>query len=103
MTQILKSHLDEVRALPLVRAIGREVRERTRAIDALEAREASGECNGVLESELSAERRSLRACERELARLGYGIDADDPLRIVGQGGSFRLDDSQFFQASGHLG
>ncbi len=97
MTQTLRTQVDAERTLPLVRAIGREVRERTRLIEALEARAVSGERGSRLESELSQQRRELRSCECELARLGYGIDADDPHRIVGQGTSYSFDDTQFFK------
>jgi hypothetical protein len=97
MTQTLQTQMDAERTLPLVRAIVREVRERTREVEALEARFAAGESGPQLESELSSHRRELRTCERELARLGFGIDADDPHRIVGQGASFRFDDTQFFR------
>ncbi|HTF89592.1 MAG TPA: hypothetical protein VK843_14355, partial [Planctomycetota bacterium] len=78
-------------------AIGREVRERTCAIEAMEARSVRGENSPSLEAELSVQRRELRTCEKELARLGYGIDADDPHRIVGPGTSVRFDDTQFFK------
>lgn len=97
MTQTLRTDADAERTLPLVRAISREVRERTDRLEALEARQVSGERNPTLESELSQHRRELRACERELARLGYSIDADDPHRIVGEAGSFRIDDTRFYR------
>lgn len=99
MTSTLRTELDAVRTLPLVRAIVREVRERTATIEAHEAKLAGGLKSSALESDLSRERRELRSCERELARLGYGIDADDPHRIVGQGATFRLDDTQFRKVS----
>ena len=102
MTQALRTQLDVERALPLVRAIAREVRERTHLLESLEARSASGERGPRIESELSLQRRELRACERELARYGYGIDADDPHRIVGQGSSYSLDDTQFFRKVSYL-
>jgi hypothetical protein len=97
MTPTLRSKTDADRALPLVRAIVREVRERTATIEALEAQAVAGVSTDELQSGLSRERRELRACERELSRLGYGIDADDPHRIVGQGSTIRLDDTQFFR------
>lgn len=97
MTQTLRTQVDAERTLPLVRAIAREVRERTKLLESLEARAAGGERGPRLESELSLQRRELRSCERELARFGYGIDADDPHRIVGQGSTYSLDDTQFFR------
>ena len=97
MIQAPRTQQDLDRTLPLLRAIGREVRERTRMIESLEARAVRGENSASLEAELSNERRELRSCEKELARLGYGIDADDPHRIVGRGKSIRLDDTQFFK------
>ena len=103
MTQTMRTKDDAERTLPLVRAIGREVRERTRVLEALEARAVRGEQNVVLESELATQRRELRTCEKELARLGYGIDADDPHRIVGQGTSIRFDDTQFFKRVSYQG
>ena len=97
MIQTMRTKDDAERTLPLVRAIGREVRERTRVMEALEARAVRGDNSVGLEAELAMQRRELRSCEKELARLGYGIDADDPHRIVGQGTSFRFDDTQFFK------
>ena|SRR5690349_17865049 len=98
MVQLKRTPQEVDRTLPLVRSIGRELRERTRVIEALEVREARGERSAGLEAELSAQRRELRACEKELARLGYGIDADDPHRIVGRGTSISFDDTQFFKS-----
>ena len=97
MPPSLRTQVDAARTLPLVQAIGRELRDRTATIEALEAKAVAGEENSQLQSDLSRERRELRSCERELARFGYGIDADDPHRIVGQGSAFRLDDTQFFR------
>jgi len=97
MVQLTRTPQDVDRTLPLLRAISREVRERTRVIEGLEAREVRGERSAGLEAELSGQRRELRACEKELARLGYGIDADDPHRIVGRGTSISFDDTQFFK------
>ena len=98
MIQSLRTKEDSDRTLPLLRAIGREVRERTRIIESLEARAVLGEHGSALEAELSNQRRELRSCEKELARLGYVIDADDPHRIVGGGTSFKFDDTQFFKS-----
>jgi len=97
MTQTLNVQVDADRTLPLVRAISLEVRERTARIEELEARMVRGERGARIESEFSLQKRELRSCERELGRLGYGIDADDPHRIVGRGSSFRIDDTQFLK------
>ena len=102
MIQTTRTKEDPERTLPLLRAIGREVRERTRIIEALEARAVGGDNSVGLEAELSIQRRELRACEKELARLGYGIDADDPHRIVGRGTSIRFDDTGFFKPANPL-
>ena len=84
MTQALRTQVDAQTALPLVRAIAREVRERTQLLESLEARAAGGERGPRIESELSLQRRELRACERELSRYGYGIDARSEERRVGK-------------------
>ncbi len=102
MTQALRTQVDAQRSLPLVRAIAREVRERTQLLESLEARSAGGERGPRIEAELSLQRRELRSCERELARFGYAIDADDPHRILGQGASYNLDDTQFFRKVSYL-
>jgi DNA-binding transcriptional ArsR family regulator len=94
---------DAERMMPLVRSIGREIKERTRAIEALEQRHraASGELDALFDAELSSQRRELRQVTNELERLGLSIDAKDPLRILipGTGGSWayegQLDDTQF--------
>ncbi len=97
MIKSLRPKEDADRTLPLLRAIGREVRERTHLIEAMEGRAVGGDNSAGLAAELSSQRRELRDCEKELARLGYGIDADDPHRIVGRGTSIRFDDTQFFK------
>ncbi len=78
------------RLLPLIRAIRREIRERTLAAADLEQRlEALASTRKVhareiaaIESELSAHRRELRRIERELHELGCKQDSDRPLRIL---------------------
>lgn len=89
---------DAEQLLPLVRSIGREIGERSRATTALEARltELSEERDAHrdeiahIESELSTQRRELRRIERELAELGCNLDEDHPLRILfpGRGETF---------------
>ena len=89
---------DAERFLPLLRSVGREIRERTRAIDGLEEqlttlsedRALHHAAIAQVEAELSMQRRELRRVERELSDLGWSRDADHPLRIriPGRGGSF---------------
>ena len=99
---------DAERMMPLLRSIGREIRERTRTVAFLEARLAAlaptahvhaDEIQG-LEAQLSAHRRELRRVEKELSRLGCNRDAENPLRIlIGLDGSWAyeggLDDTSF--------
>lgn len=76
--------------LPLLRSIGREIKDRTRAIDALE--EDLSHCTagtepalreaGDTRAELAVQRRELSRAQRELERLGCRLDADHPLRIL---------------------
>jgi septal ring factor EnvC (AmiA/AmiB activator) len=81
---------DAERMMPLLRSIGRELRERTRAVTALEEHLAALSVNSSVhaqemstaESNLSTQRRELRRCENELAQLGCNVDADHPLRIL---------------------
>ncbi|MCC7011294.1 MAG: DUF2203 family protein [Planctomycetes bacterium] len=104
---------DAERLLPLLRSIGREIRERGTAIDELERRlsDMSEDREGQrleimrLESVLSTQRRELRRVERELAELGCNLDADHPLRILipGRGETFAwegpLDQTHFYRAA----
>ena len=99
------------RFLPLLRSIGREIRERGRAIDSLEERltvlsedrEQQHVAIAQVESELSTQRREMRRVERELTDLGWRRDADHPLRIriPGRSGSFtyegQLDKTRFYR------
>ncbi len=74
------------RRLPLLRAIQAEITERARLMAALEERLAAFAGTrqihqrdvALLESDLSTQRRELRAIEKELARLGIAFDADNP-------------------------
>jgi hypothetical protein len=91
--------------LPLLRAIGRELQARTRAIEELERRaEVLSESQDshpaelrLIEADLALQRRELRSTEKELGRLGFSIDADNPHRIVGRGNSANLDDTRFYR------
>ena len=102
---------DAERLLPLLRSIGREIRERSRMVDTLEERLATFSADrdqhrpeiARVESELSLHRRELRRVERELAELGCNLDADHPLRILipGRGETFawekKLDQTEFYR------
>lgn len=79
----------------LLRAIGREIRERSSELERLEA-ELDGPRSGprgsgdrddarrrsLIESRYLEHRRALRAAESELASLGCRIDDDHPLRVL---------------------
>ena len=90
MTTTRLNRDDAERMMPLLRSIGREIRERTKAIVALEEHVAALSTHSsvhaldraVAEAQLALERRELRRCERELKELGCNLDADHPLRIV---------------------
>jgi DNA-binding transcriptional regulator/RsmH inhibitor MraZ len=81
---------DADRMLPLLRSIGREIRERTKAVANLEEHLDALSINpnvhaqevAQTEAQLSTHRRELRRCEREIHELGCNVDADDPLRIL---------------------
>jgi hypothetical protein len=101
---------DAERLLPLLRSVGREIRERSLAIAELENRldarlpdARSPQARRQIESELAIHRRELRRIERELAQLGCNLDADHPLRILipGNGEQFawedRTDKTQFYR------
>jgi hypothetical protein len=76
--------------VPLLRAIGREMKGRIRAIAALEvildstAVRARTDRAGAasLAAQLSVHRRELRRVEKELARLGWARDEDHPWRLL---------------------
>ncbi|MBI5435239.1 MAG: DUF2203 family protein [Planctomycetes bacterium] len=81
---------DAERLLPLLRAVRRELRDRTFEVARLEElREAllpSAVAHhadlSMLEAELSTQRRELRRAEKEVETLGCRVDQDRPLRIV---------------------
>jgi predicted RNase H-like nuclease (RuvC/YqgF family) len=110
MKRTVKNRHDAERIVPLLRSIGAEIRERSRAVDALEDRLANFSATRDerreeirrLESELSLHRREMRRIERELAELGCNLDADHPLRILipSKGGTYayeRLDKTSFYR------
>lgn len=97
------------RKLPLLKAIGREARDRQLSIRDLETRlaaltstaHAHAEEIQRIESDLSLHRRELRGVEKELGRLGCAFDEDQPGCIVVAETSeaveiLRLDDTQFY-------
>lgn len=102
---------DAERLMPLLRSIGREMRERMRAIEFLEerlsalsdSRKAHGDEIASIEAQLSTHRRESRRTEAELEKLGCNLDADHPLRILipAEGGPLayegRLDDTQYYR------
>lgn len=71
--------------LPLLRSIARELTERTRSVNALQARLSAFESTrhihqedvAGLEAELMIERREIRHAHEELERLGYKVDHQD--------------------------
>lgn len=81
---------DAERMLPLLRAIRRELRDRTYEATRLEelreallpSQRAHVDDLTLVEAELSAHRRELRRAEQELTALGCHVDQDRPLRIV---------------------
>jgi predicted RNase H-like nuclease (RuvC/YqgF family) len=105
------------RMMPLLRSISRELAERSRAIESLEARlhfiQASPQATRAhadeisgLEAQLSAHRRELRQISKEVRRLGCELDEGHPMRIllpttVGAGaGEPKLDDTRFYRPLG---
>ncbi|MBK7875031.1 MAG: DUF2203 family protein [Planctomycetes bacterium] len=76
------------RLVPLLKAIARELQERSGHIDQLEREletlrgdERSGP-KGKLLVRLVEHRRALNEAERELAALGCALDEDHPLRVL---------------------
>ena len=71
---------------PLLRAIAREIVERTLAVLALEERLAGlGRFRGParrLEARLASHRKALRLIDRELWTLGWKRDPEKPLKFV---------------------
>ncbi len=94
---------DAERMMPLLRSIGREIKERSRAIRELEARRAAaGDAfAGSLDAQLSSHRLALRRVNKELERLGLSVDESNPPRILipGTEGPWayeeQLDDTRF--------
>ena len=97
------------RKIPLLRAIAREVQERTRAIVDLELRvERIDDKTDSLEellsmqSELTTHRDELTRVESELTQLGWSLEEFDPLRLLMPGGdgtghvAWRLEPSGFY-------
>ena len=102
------------RMVPLLRSIGREIKSRLKATEAIQKRieglSRSPRKNELeifnLEAELSVQRREIRCSEKELERLGCSLDADHPLRILipSPAGHWTfegpLDDTRFHPAPG---
>jgi hypothetical protein len=82
---------------PLLRAIAREIVERTHAVLALEERLAGlGRFRGQarrMEARLASHRKALRLIDRELWALGWTRDADRPLKFVRRGSDKAADES----------
>lgn len=76
--------------LPLLVSIGREIKNRMRAIDDIEEKlgkfnpssTAHDEEKSALVAESAVHKRELRTALKELERLGCKLDADHPLRIL---------------------
>lgn len=75
--------------LPLLVSIGREIKNRMRAIEALETRllearatSTDSEEKRARQAELAVHKRELRTTLHELEQLGCKLDADHPLRIL---------------------
>lgn len=76
--------------LPLLVSIGREVKNRIRAIDELEQKlQQYGPANPARDpaatetiAQLAMHKRELRSALKELERLGCDLDEDHPLRIL---------------------
>lgn len=90
MTKRVYAEPQAEKLLPLLISIGREVKNRIRAIDELEQtlarygpsnppRDAAG--TAAL-AQLALHKRELRSALEELERLGCDLDADHPLRIL---------------------
>ena len=78
------------RMVPLLRSIGREIRQRSRSVQRLEKRlgalerrtaEDPAETQGLV-AEIAVERREIRLAKKELERLGCSLDEQHPLRIL---------------------
>lgn len=91
-------HHQASQLVPLLRSITREMRERTHAVEHLEAklrdaRRAGPDSEAFLsvQAELSTQKRELRLARKELERLGCALDDSHPLRVLipGQDGELR--------------
>jgi hypothetical protein len=90
MTKPVYAEPQAEKLLPLLVSIGREVKNRIRAIDELEQKLAKyGPSNPArdmaateLVAQVSLHKRELRRALKELERLGCDLDADHPLRIL---------------------
>jgi len=109
---------DEVdRMMPLLRSIDRELVERNRALESLEARlrfiqgspraaRAHADEVGALEAELANQRRELRQISKEVRRLGLELDEGHPMRILiptaagVRADEPKLDDTRFYRSLG---
>lgn len=104
--------------LPLLRSVGREIRERSRTVgvllhqldDASRNERPLTDDGRSLQADLAIERRELRLAKRELTRLGCTLDEDHPFRILipGEKGNliegftWKLDDTSIRPAPANL-
>jgi hypothetical protein len=90
MTKRVYAEPQAEKLLPLLVSIGREVKNRLRAIDELEqkleklgpAKRAGNPRGAEVVAQLATHKRELRSALKELERLGCDLDADHPLRIL---------------------
>lgn len=101
------------RMVPLLRSIGREIKNRLKAIEEIQKRIERLSRSPrkhereilSLQADLAIQRREIRSSEKELERLGCSLDADHPLRILipSPAGHWafedRLDETRFFRTS----
>jgi len=105
------------RMMPLLRSIDRELAERGRAVESLEARlrfihgspraaRAHADEIGTLEAELSNQRRELRQISKEVRRLGLEVGEGQPPRVLipavatARAEEPKLDDTHFYRPLG---
>jgi hypothetical protein len=90
MTKPVYAEPEAEKLLPLLVSIGREVKNRIRAIDELEQQLAKYDRSNPPRdpagtdavAQLALNKRELRSALKELERLGCDLDADHPLRIL---------------------
>ena len=90
MTKPVYAEPEAEKLLPLLVSIGREVKNRLRAIDAIEqelakygpAKPARDAKATELIAQLATHKHELRTALKELEHLGCQLDADHPLRIL---------------------